>query len=286
MKIQIERILPNPEQPRVAFAAEELEKLAESIREHGVIQPIVVEQAADGYYILHDGERRWRAAKMAGLTEIPAHVTPSLNGSGKNDRLVRAMVANLQRSDLNIIEQAQAYQRMVEELGYSIARISRVLGVSQAHVSNALRTLELETPIQEAIVDKRLPKDARAVEALLSIESSEVRVGLAARAAERRITVKGLVEACKRVNDHLAEAAAPKSEIPAVHQALRRSGPIDRQRWDALAQVGKVPPWILLEISTRDTCKKCSWYEAASEAVCKDCPLPQMIGMMIGKVNR
>lgn len=286
MKIAIDRILPNPEQPRSEFDSAELEKLSESIAEHGVIQPIVVEQAQDGYYILHDGERRWRAAKMAGLTEIPAHVTPSLNGSGKNDRLVRAMVANLQRSDLNIIEQAQAYQRMVEELGYSIARISRVLGVSQAHVSNALRILELETPIQEAIADKRLPKDARAVDALLSIQSSDVRVSLAARAADRRMTVKGLVEACKRVNDHLAEQSMSKNDIPAVHRAVCRSGTVDRKRWDALAQVGKVPPWILLEVSARDTCKKCSWYEAASEAVCKDCQLPQMIGMMIGKVNQ
>ncbi len=285
MKIKLNKILPNPEQPRTRFDQIELEILAESIREHGVIQPITVEQADNGMYILHDGERRLRAAKLAGLDNIPAHVTPPLNGTGSRDRLVRAMVANLQRSDLNPIEEALAYQRMMADLGLTMAQISRMMGVSQARVTSRIKLLMLDEPIQAEIINGRIPKDERTTVALLSIEDGQLRIDLALRAAERRMTAKGIIEACQRVNRHLAEQRLPKSDIPAIWQAERKTGAVDRTHWDALAQVGKLPPWILLEIAARNTCKKCSWYDMASEAVCKDCPLPQLIITMIGKAN-
>ena len=286
MRISLDKILPNPEQPRTEFDPAEMEKLAESIGEHGVLQPIVVEQAEDGYYILHDGERRWRASRMAALTEIPAYITPALNGTGSRDRLVRAMVANLQRSDLNPIEEALAYRRLMDDHGMSIAKVARMMGISAPRVNSRIKLLDLDDPIRAEIIKGRIPKDERTIGALLSIEDNQVRIGLAQRAAERRMTAKGIIEACRRVNEHLREDQLPKNDIPAIHQAMKKSSPMDRARWDALAQVGKVPPWVLFEVSVRDTCKRCSWYEMASESICKECPLPQMVAMMIGKVAR
>lgn len=285
MNIPIDKILPNPEQPRTNFDQVELESLAESIREHGVIQAITVEKAGDDTYILHDGERRLRAAKMAGFISIPAMVIPALNGTGKRDRLIRAMVANLQRADLNPIEEARAYQRMQDDLGLKVSQIARMLGIAQPTINSRLKILRLEESIQEEIVNGRLPKDERTLDALLSIADNQVRVDLATRAAERRMTAKGIIEACKRMNQHLQEQRSPKSDIPAVWQTVRKTGPINHNHWDALAQVGKFPPWILLEISARDTCRKCSWYDMASESICKDCPLPQLLVTMIGKAG-
>jgi len=287
MKIRIDRILPNPEQPRTVFDQAELDRLADSIREHGLIHPIIVEEAENGYYILHDGERRWRAAKQIGMKEIVAHVTPPLNGSGKTDRLIRAMVANILRSDLNIVEEARAYQRMLDDFGYSVSKISRVIGISEQRVKNRLKILMLDESIQGHIASGNLPKDDRAIDALLSVEDRDLRVGLAERAAERRMSVKGISEACKRINQHLAEQKLSKSEVPAVWQAVRKNGKaVNKTNWDALAQVGKVPPWVLLESAARETCRACSWYEMANETICKDCPLPQAIAAMIRKVER
>ncbi|MDI6770120.1 MAG: ParB/RepB/Spo0J family partition protein [Anaerolineales bacterium] len=284
-EIDLDRIIPNPEQPRINFDQAELDVLAESIREHGVIQPITVEQADDGLYILHDGERRFRAARLAGLLKIPALVVPALNGSGRRDRLIRAMVANLQRADLTPVEEARAYQRMRNELGMSVTKISRMMGISQPRISSRLKILRLDESIQGEIDRGRLPKDEATLDALLSIEDSQLRKDLALRAAERRMTAKGIVEACRRLNQHLSERTLPKSDIPAIWQAERRSGPVDRSHWDALAQVGRLPPWILLEIAARETCKKCSWYDVASDTICRDCPLPQLLSISIGKAK-
>ena len=159
MEIQVDLILPNPEQPRVDFDRKELEGLASSIREHGIIQPLVVEEAENGSYILHDGERRLRAAKMAGLKTVPAHVVPALNGSGGRERLTRALVANIQRSDLNPVEEARAYQRMIDELGMNVMQISRTVGVSQLRIKARLEILKLESSIQNMIITGLLPKD-------------------------------------------------------------------------------------------------------------------------------
>lgn len=284
MKILIEKILPNPEQPRVDFDPDELDALARSIHEHGVIQPIVVEQAENEMYILHDGERRLRAAKMAGLTMIPAHIVSGLNGAGSRERLLRAMVANVQRADLNAIEEARAYQKMRSDFGMAVRAIARTLGVSDARVMCRLVLLGLDVPIQELVAQGRLSKDAQVAEALLTVQDSAVRIGLAQRAAERKMSIKGIVEACKRVNQHVAESTGGSNanEAVAVRIATRLK-PLNRVKWDCLAQIGKLPPWLLLELSARKVCQRCSLYEIASQAVCKECPLVWALETMLGK---
>ncbi len=282
MEIPIDKILPNPEQPRKYFDVAELNQLADSITENGIILPLAVEESADGYYILHDGERRLRAAKIAGLKTVPASVVPGLNGSGSIDRLTRALVANLQRADLGPIEEGAAYQKMIEATGMSTNQLAMKIGVGGARVTAKLLLLKLDHEIQNLIDQGKLPSDRQSTDALLSVPDREMRVALANRLGERRATVKAVVEASARIKLHLEQPRISESEIPAIRLANKKVT-LDRQRWDSLAQIGRLPPWILVEVSARETCKACSLSEMANEAVCKDCPLPAMIERLIGK---
>lgn len=148
--IPIDLIAPNPEQPRQEFDKAGLEELAQSIREQGVIQPIIVELAPDPTpdcrYILHAGERRLRAAKMAGMEVIPAIV---VNESSQSDRLARALTENVQRQDMSPLEIARAYARMHDELGLTDQQIADRVGKSRSLVANARRLLDLPADIQE-----------------------------------------------------------------------------------------------------------------------------------------
>lgn len=148
--IPVDLIAPNPEQPRQQLDPASLEELAQSIRERGVIQPIVVELAPEPTaacrYILHTGERRWRAAKLAGLATIPAIV---VNESTPVDRLVRALVENIQRQDMSPLDVARAFARMHDELGMSDQRIADQVGKSRSTIANARRLLDLPEPAQK-----------------------------------------------------------------------------------------------------------------------------------------
>lgn len=282
MIIPIDSILPNPEQPRKYFDKTQLIELSDSIRENGVIEPIVVEESAGGMYILHDGERRLRAAKMAGLSDIPASVTPALNGSGKEQRLVRAMVANLQRADLNPIEEAQAFKKMHEELGMTFIEIGHRLGIYYARVSSRIELLKLEKPVQKLIAEGRISKDLRLVKELLDIPSP-AQVKLAQILAERNTSLKASLEACKRLSGTLAAEKMDKNEIPALHMAAKIAGPVKRPQWDAFAQVGRLPPWLLVEISARNVCDRCGLRDMASMTTCRGCALVEVLAEMIGR---
>lgn len=283
MLIPISKILVNPEQPRRLFDESELQGLAESIRENGLIQPIIVEEAGRSY-IIHDGERRLRAHKLLGLKEIEAVVTPSLNGTARTDRLMRAMVANIQRADLGPVEEARAYRRMVDELDMTNIDIARKLGVSPARIATRLKILALEPQIQDEIERGRLPKDNRMVDALLSIPDSAARVKTAIGLAERNVSIKAGVEACGRVVGALAQEAIQAGTVPAIHLAVRRK-PVDRPAWDALSKSGRLPPWLLFEIGVRDVCKKCELHDIASSTTCKDCQLSELVIELIGKAQ-
>lgn len=153
-KVPIEFVAPNPRNPRRNFAESELADLAQSIREHGVVQPVVVRSSPtqrDRYEIIA-GERRWRAAQRAGLTEIPVIVREV------NDRtaLELAIIENVQRADLNPVEEAIGYQQLIDEHGYSQADLGQVIGKSRSHVANTLRLLKLPPVIRDMLVDGQL----------------------------------------------------------------------------------------------------------------------------------
>ena len=294
MEVEIKKILPNPEQPRKDFDKLELQSLADSIREHGIIQPLVVEETGKGDYILTDGERRLRAARLAGLTTVPVVVNPLRTGANSgSERLIKALVANIQRSDLSVIEEGRAFKRMMDEGGMSALEVSKKLGISYVRVSRGLRVLNLEPIIQHWIEVGQLQADLHLVDALLSLPAGDVRVKTAQSLSKNKFNIKRSLEAIDKINQASAQYSAGKepeekkrnqSNIPSLRFASKKTGDVNRPRWDALASVGKVPPWMLMEISVRDVCQMCSWAENANEVVCKDCPLVSLLVEMIGKV--
>jgi ParB family transcriptional regulator, chromosome partitioning protein len=151
--VPIEFLSPNPRNPRRNFGEAELADLAQSIREHGIVQPVVVRPAGDtGRYEIIAGERRWRAAQRAGLAHIPVIVRDV------NDRvaLELAIVENVQRTDLNPVEEALGYQQLLEEHSYTQADLGQIIGKSRSHVANTLRLLKLPDPVRDLIVDGSL----------------------------------------------------------------------------------------------------------------------------------
>lgn len=148
-QVAVDSIKPNPRQPRVHFKEEDLTELAASIREHGVIQPIIVMPKSDGTYILIAGERRWQASQKAGLRTVPV-ITRHANNQ---ELLELALIENVQRADLNSIEEAEAYRQLVEEFGLSHEAVAKRVGKSRVAVTNTLRLLGLADVVKQALVD-------------------------------------------------------------------------------------------------------------------------------------
>ncbi len=145
-QIPVHAIQPNPFQPRQQFSDEELEALAASIKAHGVLQPVLVRPKDNGYELVA-GERRWRAAQRAGLTEIPAVIRPCSD----DEVLALALIENLQRKDLNPLEEAQAYRTLIDRFGLTQEQIAQQVGKSRAAIANTLRLLSLPEPIKQAL---------------------------------------------------------------------------------------------------------------------------------------
>ncbi len=188
--VPVDRVTPNPEQPRNRFDDTGLEELAASMREVGVLQPIVVIMVDDSYQLIA-GERRWRAAKRAGLSEIPA-VIREVTGQST---LVEALVENLQREDLTPIEEARAFQQLLENYGISQEDIARRVGKSRPTISNTLRLLQLSEHVQ-ALVDAG-DLSAGHARALVGLEDGVYATHLADRAVKERWSVRQMEEAVK-----------------------------------------------------------------------------------------
>ena len=151
-EIDIDRILPNSHQPRKNFNEDGLNELADSIREHGVVQPIIVRALDDGFFQLIAGERRWRASQRAGLIRIPAVVREA----NEHAALEIALIENLQREDLNPIEEAQAYNQLILEFGMTQEEVARRVGKNRATIANMLRLLRLPPEVQQWLRENRL----------------------------------------------------------------------------------------------------------------------------------
>ncbi|AIF81921.1 chromosome-partitioning protein ParB [endosymbiont of Acanthamoeba sp. UWC8] len=150
--IDIRKISPNPNQPRKVFAEMEINELATSISEHGVIQPILVKALNNGFYELIAGERRWQASKKAGMTEIPA-IIKEVN---EMKSFEYAMIENIQRQNLNVLEEALAYQKLIEAYGYTHDQLAKKLSKSRSHISNCLRILNLPGEVKQLVEENKL----------------------------------------------------------------------------------------------------------------------------------
>lgn len=211
-------------------------------------------------------------------------VTPGLNGDGSQDRLVRALVANIQRADLSPIDEARSYQQLIA-IGMNRNGIALKLGISAARVAQRLRLLEMEPEIQDLIDAGRLSKDSRLLDALSEVPDGIARVKIAQALAERNASIKSGVEACKRLANTIQAEKIGINDIPAIHIATHHTGSVNRPVWDAIAHVGRIPPWPLMEVCVRDTCDRCSLRDMASETTCKGCALVELLQMMIGSTR-
>ncbi|MDQ7801435.1 MAG: ParB/RepB/Spo0J family partition protein [Armatimonadota bacterium] len=213
--LPLDRVRPGKNQPRSSLPVEELEELAASVRVHGILQPIVVRPSGDGYEIVA-GERRWRAAVLAGLATVPAVVRQV----GELESLALALVENLQRQDLNPVERARAYRRLVQEFGLSQQEIARLVGRSQPAVANTLRLLSLPQEVLQA-VEKGQLSEAHA-RLLLEVEDPGRRVELARLAVARRLTTRELGRLVRpKSGPARARRAGPSSpDLVALEEAL------------------------------------------------------------------
>ncbi len=188
----IEQIRPNRNQPRKQFDMDKLEELAASIREKGIIQPLVVTRK-EGYYEIIAGERRWRASQKAGLREVPVVIREATEDSV----MELALIENIQREDLNVIEEAQAYRSLVEHFGISQEEVAKRVGKNRTTVTNALRLLRLPDDIQKDVVEERLSMGH--ARALLGLESEEMIRKARQEILHRVLSVRAAEELVNRI---------------------------------------------------------------------------------------
>ena len=211
-EIAIDKIMLNPNQPRREFDQEALTELSNSIREIGIITPITLRQLGDGNYQIIAGERRWRAAKAAGLTTIPAYIR-TVEDEGVMEM---ALVENIQREDLNAIEIALAYQHMADTIGMTQERISERVGKSRTSVTNFMRLLKLPAQIQMALKNHEI--DMGHARALLAIESPSAQIKLFKDIQKNNFSVRKVEELVKIIKD----GADQKARLPEEFNALRK----------------------------------------------------------------
>lgn len=190
VEIPVGQIEPNPSQPRRRFPADELEELAGSIRQHGVLQPLLVSERSAGRYLLVAGERRWRAARLAGLATVPAVIRERL---GDDHLLELALVENLQRRDLTPLEEARAFEQLRTSLGLSQAEIAERVGIDRSTVANALRLLKLPAEVQEWVEEGELT--AGHARTLLAFAEDADRIAWGRRTIEAGLSVRDLERA-------------------------------------------------------------------------------------------
>lgn len=222
LELDIDLIEPNPEQPRTRFAEENLEELAQSIRANGIVQPIVVRKKGARYEIVA-GERRWRASQRAGLRKIPAVVKDV-----SDEKLLElALIENIQRQELNAIEEARAYRKLVDTIGLTQEMIAERVGKDRTLVATSLRLLKLPNDIQKLIEEQRL--SAGHGRALLMAESADSQRRIARKVIEMALSVRETEKAVKRVTLEKSANKANKevsakvdANVKAAETKLRR----------------------------------------------------------------
>ena len=205
VEVPVGAVAPNPRQPRTNFDDETLRSLAASIREVGVLQPIVVRRSGEAYELIA-GERRLRAAKLAGLATVPV----ILRDSGDADTLREALIENIHRDDLGPIELAEAFRELLEELGLKQETLADRLGVSRSHIANTIRLLQLPADVQQLLADGRI--QAGHGRALLSLNDAEAQTSLALRAAAEDLSVRDVEELVRRYIDQPTSARDERTE--------------------------------------------------------------------------
>ncbi|MCR2824916.1 ParB/RepB/Spo0J family partition protein [Microbacterium sp. zg.Y909] len=237
-------IVPNPRQPRTHFDSDDLAELVHSVREFGVLQPVVVRTNADGKYELIMGERRTRASREAGLTSIPAIVRDT-----EDEHLLRdALLENLHRSELNPLEEASAYQQLLEDFGITQEELATRIGRSRPQISNTIRLLKLPIPVQHRVAAGVL--SAGHARAVLSLEDPEAMQRLADKIVNEDLSVRAAEAAAKATDAGTARRALPKAGARRAHldEVAERLG--DRLNTKVKINIGARKGQVIIDFAT------------------------------------
>ena len=240
-KLKISEIVPNPNQPRTHFNETELNELSESIREHGVLQPLLVRKHGAKYEIIA-GERRYQASKLADLTEVPV-IIKDVNDE---EMLALALIENLQRSDLNPLEEAKGYRQLIDASGMTQDALSKAVSKSRSAITNSLRLLDLPEPVQQMIFDGKLT--AGHARAILAVPYEDARIKLAERVVAEGLSV--------RATEHLAPLFSvgdqPKAPRPVTPQSYKKAARVLRQVFNTNVRVKSTRGKNKIEIEFKD----------------------------------
>lgn len=219
-QVPVEAIKRNPRQPRVHFKEEDLNDLAASIREHGVIQPLIVSPKGDGTFILIAGERRWQASQRAGLTKVPV-VTRQANNQ---ELLELALIENVQRADLNPMEEAEAYHQLAEDFGLSHEMIAKRVGKSRVAVTNTMRLTNLADAVKQALVDNSITEGH--ARALLGLSTQKAQTSALQTIINLSLSVRQSEDLIRRLTGQrpvTVKKATVSAEVIDVEKRLQRS---------------------------------------------------------------
>lgn len=240
-KVSIDKINPNPNQPRTHFNETLLNELADSIRENGVLQPLLVRKKGESYEIIA-GERRYQASKIAGLEELPVIVKEV----DDQKMLELALIENLQRSDLNPIEEAKGYRQLIKASGMTQEALSKAVSKSRSSITNSLRLLDLPEPVQQYLFDGRLT--AGHARAILAVPYEEQRIKLA-----DKVVAEGLsVRATENLAPLFSVGETPRAPRPVMPQSYKRAARVLRQALNTNVKVKSTRGKNKIEIEFKD----------------------------------
>ena len=205
--LPLQKVEPNPDQPRRRFDEAALQELADSVRQHGIIQPLTVRKLPSGFYQIIAGERRWRAARMAGLREVPVTVIEA----DDKKAMELALIENLQRADLDPIEEAQGYQQLMQEYGMTQSAVADRVGRSRPAVANTLRLLALSAPVLDMVASGAI--SAGHARAILTLPDENTQLAVAQRVQNLQLSVRQTELMCKNMAKPAKKAPPP---APAV----------------------------------------------------------------------
>lgn len=240
-KLPIEDIVPNPNQPRIHFNETELRELSESIQEHGVLQPLLVRKHGNGYEIIA-GERRYQASKLAGLEELPV-IIKDVNDE---EMLALALIENLQRSDLNPVEEAKGYRQLIDASRMTQEALSKAVSKSRSAITNSLRLLDLPEVVQQMIFEGKLT--AGHARAILAVPYEDARIRLA-----EKVVAEGLsVRATENLAPLFSAGETPKTTRPATPQSFKNAARVLRQVFNTNVRVKSSRGKNKIEIEFKD----------------------------------
>ena len=217
-EVDIDLISPNPDQPRTQFKKEEIEELASSIEKDGLLQPLLVRKMEDGTYQIIAGERRWQASKVAGLKQVPIRVKEA----DDNQALELALIENIQRSDLNPIEEAYGYRRLMERRSMTQAEVAQAVSKGRSTVANALRLLDLPEEAQQLLYEEKIT--AGHARAILSVPTQEGRMSLTNKIIENNMTVREAENVARLLSGRQeSSASAQRPPMPQLYKSVAKT---------------------------------------------------------------